>query len=195
MKRYYKAFFLFLSFNFFLFSSAYAQQKYERESRIESNQVPKEALEFVQSLSFISKIKWYKETGLNTTTIEAKTKYKGKKYSIEFDKNGLLEDIEIIIKKKTIPSNSCQQMSSKLEQDLGKYRVEKIQIQYSGNIESVRKKILSGSDSENLITQYELIVSAKKNRKYQKFEYLFSNTGEFLKRSDIVLINTDNLEY
>ena len=190
-----KAIFASFVLSFVLTIPLFSQQKYERETRIEEREVPEKALEFIQSLSLFSKVKWYKETGLNSSSFEAKAKHKGKKYSIEFGTTGMLEDIEILTKQREIPTPTLKKIQQQLQKSLLKYRIEKIQIQYSGDPVSLKKKIISNENSQGLTTRYELIVSAKKNGKYQQFEYLFSNDGNFLQQSNIVLKNTDNLEY
>jgi hypothetical protein len=180
----------------FCFHSAWTQQKFEREVRIDPSVVPATAIEFVKQLQFSSKIKWFKETGLNRNSFEAKTKSKGNKYSIEFDVQGRLEDVEIIIQKKKLPSEVRQKITEQLQKDLSKFKWGKIQIQYSGDAQAVRKKVMSETSSEEgLIIRYEIIVSAKINKKYQQFEYLFSHEGSFLEKKNILLQNTDNLEY
>jgi len=171
------------------------QQKYEREVRIEQDSVPSKAIDYVAQLQFSSKIKWFKENGLKRTSFEAKTKSKGKKYSIEFNSDGILEDVEIIISKKKLPAEVYKNITQYLRKDLSKFKWGKIQIQYSGDPKAVQQKVVTGALSEGLIIRYELIVSCRLNKKYQKLEYLFSDTGAFVERKSILLPNTDNLEY
>lgn len=185
---------LLLSILFFS-QSLWSQKKFETESRIDKNSVPESAQTFVKALNFSSKIKWYQEFGLLSYSYEAKTKFKGKKHSIEFDSKGKLEDVEIIISKDEIDPSTLKKIESKFSKDLSKYRIRKIQIQYSGNKKAIREKIVKGTNSKELTTNYEIVVSAKVNKKFRKFEYLFSSSGEFIQRKIIVLINTDNLEY
>lgn len=185
---------LFLSilfFNQFLWS----QKKFETEMRIDKKSVPESAQTFVKELNFSSKIKWYQEFGLLSYSYEAKTKFKGKKYSIEFDSKGKLEDVEIVISKDEINLATLKKIESKFSQDLSKYRIRKIQIQYSGNNKAIREKIVKDTNSKDLTTNYEIVVSAKVKKKFKKFEYLFNSSGEYIQRKIVVLINTDNLEY
>lgn len=189
-----KSFLCFL-FGLLLIQFSFSQDKYEREVRKNQRDIPQKAVDFINTLNFSSKIKWYKEYGLNSTSFEAKTKFKGKKYSIEFDSIGNLEDAEIIISEKQIEEVVLSKIKSKLKTDKKKFKLGKIQIQYSGSKESVKQKIIKNQNNENLIIRYEIIVTAKVNKKFQKFEYLFSHLGEFIQRKTIVLANTDNLEY
>ena len=189
--KYYAPFIVFL----LTLNSLCAQVKYEHEAKVTFEEVPNTALQFVRELQLDSKIRWYRETGLNSTSIEAKTKFKGRRYSIEFNTKGELEDIEITISKKKLPQKVYNEIESYLREDLEKFKWEKVQIQYSGTPEAVVQQINSGNSSQGLIVQYELVISAKLKKKYQKFEYLFSDAGKFIIRKNIVLKNTDNLEY
>lgn len=76
-------------------TTVFAQQKYENEIRISRDSVPTKALAFIDTAPFDKKIRWYKEYFIDGTSIEAKTRYQGKRYSIEFDPSGELEDVEI----------------------------------------------------------------------------------------------------
>lgn len=184
-----------LLFGLLLIQFSFSQEKYEREIRKSENDIPKKAIDFINTLNFNSKIKWYKEFGLNSTSFEAKTKLNGRKYSIEFDSIGNLEDAEIIIKEAQIQDLIFRKIKSRLKTDKNKFKIGKIQIQYSGNNKSVKQKILNNENNAKLITRYEIIVTAKVNKKFQKFEYLFSDSGEFIQSKIIILKNTDNLEY
>lgn len=184
-----------LLFGLLLIQFSFSQEKYEREIRKSENDIPKKAVDFINTLNFNSKIKWYKEFGLNSASFEAKTKLNGRKYSIEFDSIGNLEDAEIIIKEAQIQDLIFRKIKSRLKTDKNKFKIGKIQIQYSGNNKSVKQKILNNENNAKLITRYEIIVTAKVNKKFQKFEYLFSDSGEFIQSKIIILKNTDNLEY
>ncbi len=45
-------------------TKSFAQDKYEKESRIKKAQVPVTALNFIEAADFSQKIKWYKEESL-----------------------------------------------------------------------------------------------------------------------------------
>lgn len=172
-----------------------AQNKVEREIRIDEKEVPSKAVTFVSQLNFTSKIKWYQEFGLKTTSFEAKTKFQGKVYSIEFNKEGTLEDIEIELQKKQLPVKTYQNIKENLKSEFGRFRIRKIQVQYSGEEQVVIRKISNQLDEKSLITRYEIVVSAKVDNKFKLFEFLFTNTGDFIQRKTILPVNTDNLEY
>ncbi len=174
-----------------------AQIKYEKEYRLNQDDVPKIAIEFVDKLGFKKKIKWYKEEGLNNTSIEAKTKHLSKKYSVEFNPKGEIEDIEVKIKFKEIPAKVQQNISKYLNNNYQKNKICKTQIQLSGGPNSLIDAVLRQNFKNNaeVVTRYELVVKAKGYDKYQKFEFLFDDNGEMLSKAEILLKNTDNLEY
>lgn len=176
-------------------SITFGQKKYEKEYRIKKKTVPTEALEFVKALGFEKRIKWYKEEGLNKNSIEAKTKQHKKRYSIEFDTSGEIEDIEIKIKWRDVPTETQEMISKKFRTEHQKFKIQKIQIQYSGSKESLIKTITQNQPVEGIAIHYELVVKTKTNKDRQDFEYLFSEKGELKKKSVIVSKNSDHLEY
>jgi hypothetical protein len=186
---------LILMFLFTLSLSGFAQFKYEKESRVNKRDVPAFARNFVDSLNFSSKVKWYKEIGFSTVSFEAKTRHKGKRYSVEFSEAGSFEDIEIEIKPNEIPSEVYNEISNYLTHKHINYSIEKIQIQYSGDANGILdyfNNIGSGSD---LVTNYEIVVTGKMDGTFKMIEYLFSKDGSLLQMTPITSDRTDNIEY
>jgi hypothetical protein len=172
-----------------------AQVKFEREYRIDKNDVPVPANQFIDAIDFKKKVKWYKEEGLQTHTYEAKTKFSGRKYSIEFDSIGHLEDIEYEIKWKEISEESKAKINSYLKENYQKSKICKVQIQLSGDPDRLLKLITTQANDQNITVNYEIVIKGKRDRSFDLFEYLFAYNGELIKRSKIILKNTDNLEY
>jgi len=172
-----------------------AQLKYERETRIKRGDVPKDALNFIDSLNFGSRIKWYKEIGLETIAYEAKTKSAGKRYSIKFLQDGSLVDVEIEVKPNELPDETYSAITKYLANKHNKYSIEKIQIQYTGE-PSIILEFLQGKRSDSdLKKNYEIVISSKVDRTYTMLEYLFSSKGEFIHELQIVLNRTENIVY
>lgn len=171
-----------------------AQVKYEKETRLRAQDVPKQAINFVQALGFDKKIKWYHEEGINRTSIEAKTTYKTKKYSVEFTPIGDIEDIEIEVEWKSLPPATQAKIWRYLVSEYEKIKIHKVQRQYTGSPET-----LSGIHSQKIksrpTVRYEIIVKTKTNCNYEVMEYLFAENGEMEKASTIVHKNTDYLKY
>jgi len=173
----------------------FAQLKYERETRIKRGDVPKDALNFIDSLNFGSRIKWYKEIGLETIAYEAKTKSAGKRYSIKFLQDGSLVDVEIEVKPNELPDETYSAITKYLANKHNKYSIEKIQIQYTGE-PSIILEFLQGKRSDSdLKKNYEIVISSKVDRTYTMLEYLFSSKGEFIHELQIVLNRTENIVY
>jgi signal recognition particle GTPase len=172
-------------FVFLLFSGIFigsSQAKYEREFRIKKSQFPENALlQIRESLKEAKRIKFYKEIDSAKTSFEAKFKKDKLWYSIEFDKEGILEDIEILIKEIDIPSDTFKEISNYLKTKYSKYRIKKIQQQYpyvqGEHIEETLKNAF-----QNLLLptiNYELIVAGKKDKNYYDYEILFDANGKY----------------
>ena len=182
-------------FVFAIVGSVLGQTKYEKEVRINTDSVPTNALEFVDALNFDKKVRWYQEFGLETTTIEAKTKFNGKRYSIEFSKDGELEDVEVGIKWSHAPGEVRAKIDDYLTSKYERYTVDKLQVQYTGDHESIADFVRGQKGSEDLTVNYEMVFHTRVDKHYKKFEYLFSAEGEYLKSSEIIQQNSDNIEY
>jgi len=127
-------------------------------------------------------------------TIEAKTKTKKGLYSIEFDKNGALEDLEIGIHFESIPTPVKLKIIDHLTSNFKRHRVKKTQLQYSGNLEDIRDYLIL-SKEKSITKKYEIVIKAKNESGVHLYEFLFSNTGDFERKSKVVFRNSDNLEY
>ncbi len=182
-------------FIFAIFGSVIGQTKYEKEVRISAESVPDDAREFIDGLNFNKKIRWYKEFGLETTTIEAKTKFNGKRYSIEFSKEGELEDVEVGIKWNNVRGEVRAKIDEFLTSKYNRYTVDKLQVQYTGDEETIADFVRGVKGPKDLIVNYEMVFHTKVDKHYKKFEYLFSAEGEYVKSSEIIQQNSDNIEY
>lgn len=173
----------------------YAQLKYEKEERIKANQVPQTALEFLEPVSLDGKVKWYKEYALEGTSVEAKTKQHQRWYSIEFSDQGVLEDIEIKVKFESLPKNIQQSITDYFSSTFSKYRIQKTQIQYTGEPSLMQNLVQTSSPDSKLNVAYELVLKGRKEGKIHRWECLFDDSGALVQQSQIVTRNTDNLEF
>lgn len=176
-------------------NSLLAQQKFEKESRLKQNEVPSNALNFIDSLKLKNKVKWYLEEGLERKSIEAKFKRNRKKHSVEFDILGNIEDVEIEIKWDELTTPLKNSISTRLQKDCIKHRIDKIQIQYTGNQMLLFLKLLSGKPTEDLTVKYEIIVKCRSEKSTELFEYLFTDKGHFVLASQIIFKPSYHLEY
>lgn len=180
---------LFLLFQFTVFS-----QKIEKESRVSEGSVPPKALQFVNELNLSKSIKWYKENTSGKDSYESKFKFNNSFYSVEFDTLGNVEDIEVIVKKR----NLSEQERSKLEEgvlvEFEKFKWIKIQRQYIGN--ESRLKDLFHKKENSLDYNFEVEIEAKSSDgQWKMYELLIKSDGEILKKREVQLRPTDNLNY
>lgn len=171
------------------------QVKYEKESRIKAEAIPVQAREWVRKLLPAARIKWFREESIEGQSIEAKSKWNNEKYSIEFDTNGILEDVEVEVTLQSLPLHVKDGIMGRLGADFFKHRVVKVQKQLSGSSSEVLDYFLKRQEGASLRHQYELVAEGKSGQAYRAYEYTFSREGDFISRSLIVYRNTDNLEY
>lgn len=176
-------------------NNLFAQEKFEKESRIKQKDVPSNALLFMDSLNFRAKIKWYKEEGLSKKSIEAKFKHNKTKYSIEFDTLGNIEDIEIEVNWQDIESDITDSVAMQFKLDCSKYKIIKVQKQFTGSENELFSPLINGIHSEQLKIKYEIIVRCNQEKKVDLFEYLFNEKGNLISKSKIVFKNSSHLEY
>lgn len=180
----------------FTFSStSFCQEKMESESRISCNEVPSNAIAFVDSLEQKNKVRWYLEEGIDNTTIEAKFKKNKEKYSVEFDTTGTLQDVEVEINWASLPKLVKDSIQLKLTKVYKKHKINKVQVQYSGNNTSLIKKLNSSIEHKDIVVKYEIIVRGRTEEGLALYEYLFNDKGEFVSFSKIIFKNSSNLEY
>ncbi|MBR9859827.1 hypothetical protein GYB22_03580 [bacterium] len=168
--------------------------KFEKEIRVDRAEVPDSALMFIDSCDFKKKVKWYKEIGLDTLSYEAKVKHSKKRYSIEFSADGSLEDVEIDMKSKHLPSKTMRNIDSTLCSKFEDYSIVKTQVQFVGETQQVLNFIKSNVDTA-VDKNYELVIAVKEDHAYVKYEYLFDAEGSIIHWAKIVIKNEDYIEY
>ena len=179
----------------FISVSGYSQIKFEKEEHIKQSNAPEKAVGFVDSMNLSGRIKWYKEIGYNKISYEAKTKHKDKRLSIEFSSNGTFEDVEVEIKTADIEPASFDKISDYLLKAHSKFKINKVQIQYSGDTNHILDFFLREESAKDLIINYEIVMTTKSDGSFAMFEYLFDKNGGFIQKSRIESHMTDNLEF
>lgn len=194
-KQMIKLFYLILLIGLPFSNNLFAQEKFEKESRMNQRDVPSKALLFIDSLNYKAKIKWFKEEGLTTKSIEAKFKNNKTKYSIEFDTLGNIEDIEVEVNERDIKSYITDSVSAQLKLDCSNYKIVKIQKQFTGSENELFSLLKMGVNREQIKIKYEIIVRCNQQKKVNLFEYLFNEKGKLITKSKIVFKNSSHLEY
>lgn len=191
--KFYKMRLLFLGC--FLWSTfLFSQEKIEREYRIKSSQVPQKAIDFINQISFDSKLRWYAEENQNGKAIELKSCKNKRKYSIKFSVGGKLIDVEKRLKLKDLPKNHLKNIQKTLEKEFEKFSLEKIQIQWKATnkkvITHINNKITDFTDAV-----YEIIIKGKKKNTYRRYEVLIKKGGKIITILPLSRNNNDNLEF
>lgn len=173
----------------------FAQDKFEKESRIKQKEVPKKALAFITKLNINTKVKWYLETSLTKKSIEAKYKYNNLNYSVEFDTLGNIEDVEVELNWEDLSQAIARIVNKRLSEECIKHKVVKVQQQFLGTQQELIDVIANPSSKSAVETNYELIVKCKTDKDINLFEYLFNNKGNIVSKSKIVFKNSSHLEF
>ena len=157
--------------------------KFEKEERIKKEEFPVDALPYIQQLAEGRRIKYYREFDGERTSYEAKFKIKLRKYSIEYDRDGNLEDIEIEVSKRQLPKMEWVKIQSRLDEYAKRWKVEKIQWQYVNSNDDLDELALqiARKNYENI----EMIVAFKDKRNIYRKELLLTRTGEVLQERDV----------
>lgn len=174
---------------------AICQEKIEREYRIKQEEVPQPAIDFIiKTYSDSLKVKWYKEESDKGKSYEAKLKWNDNKHSVEFGLDGLVQDIEIEAGVESIPEEILKKVESELEANFTKYKIRKIQVQYSGSASQLTNAIKT-IDYREVLQKFEIVFEAKEENELSLWEGLFDIKGNILSKRRIIEKPTDNLDF
>ncbi len=198
MKYNFKRAFLIVLLSIFYSLQTHSQTKNEVEKRIDKSEFPELALKYLQNLpDNYKRLKFFIETDATKVSYEAKLKYKKRYYSIEFDKNGILEDIEITIKKRHLPKPLLEKINASLKEIYDKYRFLKIQKQYKNTSENNSISVLNNAfQNDNVNTIYfEIIAEVTLNKKRDLKEFTFDKNGKLISTKVVVPESYEHVLY
>lgn len=192
MKKFSLIFYI-LTINF-----CFSQVKNEREERIERSNFPKIAQHYFDKFIGESKyLKFYKETDGKKISYEAKLKINGRHYSVEFDTEGKLEDVEIIIKERHIAKEARQKINYYLSKQYKKSRLLKIQKQYINDCKLTDKAFIAQiieNPGPNYI-HYEIIAEVITKDERLLKELTFTDKGRFIGERVVTFSSYDHALY
>ncbi len=176
----------------------FSQKKYEKESRISKDDFPKVALQLLNKhTSKAKKVRYYKETDSAKISYEAKFKLNGKKYSVEFNKDGVLEDIEVNIHLNELTDTVKTRILTFCKNKYQKHTIKKVQRQFfcedTANANLVFKAALENADV-NFI-KYELVVWRSYEKEAGMVELTFDKKGKFLSERPFAQASYDHILY
>jgi hypothetical protein len=175
-------------------TTALGQEKFEREFNIQAAEAPAPARVFIDNCDFDRKIKWYKEESQEGISFEAKTKFSGNWFSIEFDTLGVVEDVEKKVSKRELDLPEIEKINIALSDKFSKFKITKIQKQWKASAKDLQSLIFTGSAQGAFDLAYEVVVRGKSEKHWHTYEVLINPCGEVLKILKIVRRNTDNIE-
>ena len=178
--------------------NSFGQFKYEREYRIKKNQFPSESHELLEEqVANARRMRYYRETDSSKVSYKAKFKVDRLRYSMGFNQEGALEDVEILIKEVDIPNDSFKNMTDYCDDNFEKFRIRRIHQQYPVQAyESVEETMKNAF--QNLLLpgiRYELMIAGKMEKGFEDFEILFDADGNFIKMRKSLPVNHDHILY
>jgi len=174
----------------------WCQTKVEIEKRVKTDEVPTKALEDLnEHLRNPPKVKWFYQEDGDKKVYEAKFKRDDNKYSVEFNTQGEIYNIEVIIKIKDIDNKVLTKIKSELKQSFEDYKIRKIQREYLGDDDDLFEIISEQEIDDDLAIRYEIEVNAKIDNKRQLYEMLHDTKGKLISQRKVKLKSTDILDY
>lgn len=172
----------------------FSQQKFEREYRVKPDKVPAKAKEFIKKCNFSKKVKWYAEESQDGKTLEAKSIKNKHLFSIEFDLNGNVLDVEKRIHISKIDPKIRTKIETSLSKRFIKFTIKKVQIHWQTDRDFLIE-LINGKGEKNINEFYEIILKGKDKNGVAKYEILLDKEGLILKELKFAEPNTDNLQF
>lgn len=173
------------------------QRAPESEFRILKNQFPTQGLRLITEHGQpLKQLKFYKEIDSATAFYEAKFKKDRLWYGVQFNENGELQLIQIVIKPIDIPNETYTLIHSYLNNTFSKLKIKRIQQQYYSKNQSIALTFRNAF--QNLIlpyVHYEFIITGKKNKHRDQYELLFDAEGNLISIRTVLPQNYDHILY
>ncbi len=167
----------------FISQFVFSQTKNEKEERITESEFPETAIEVIKNLpDDCKRLKFYKETDDEKQSFEVKFKHKSKRYSLEFSKDGVIEDLEVLTKFKTINEEKKSKIEDYFKSRFNKYKLIKVQKQFVYH-EKLDPLTFANDILDNTSTEapnFEIIAEVKTNKKRDIREFTFDESGIFV---------------
>jgi hypothetical protein len=162
--------------------------------------MPQKALELLQPfLDNSGRVRFYHETDGVHHSYECKFRYEGSIYSVEFTKEGRLEDVEVVVNLNELPDKAKDNITEYLEKEYTRFIIRKIQKQFTSDDADIpaAEVIEKGTKNkdENLTIRYELEIDGKQGLTLISHEILFDHEGLFIQQRKIIRRQVDNILY
>jgi len=154
---------------------------------------PAEAID-LDAFEKTEKVKWYLEETSGKLSYEAKFKWDNRAKSVEFNSEGIIEDIETAMEFNELPIHLRQNLLDYFNTNFIKYDIRKIQEQWTGEPDDLEDAV-DEDEIEDIVIFYEIEFYGKSESGKALWEGLFDADGQFIKKRKIILRPIDNLTY
>lgn len=186
---------LILGLSFLLGSTLFAQDKIEREYRVDQHEVHPEAVHWINNnFKDVSKIKWFYEQSSGKSSYEAKLRRNKTQFSVEFDTLGIIEDIEQKYDWKDVDKSAQKTIEQYFKSTYKRYQIIKIQKQFVGTSDHLSALILK-NDKSGVEVNYEIEFHGKTEQENELWEGLFNSEGKLMQLKRIQQNPKTNLEF
>lgn len=195
---------VFIQLLILLFCSAFTfSQKREREERISEDHVPAGAIEWSRQIQLKTKRqRWYHQRDGDEESYEYKFIHQRRRYSIEFELNGKVMDIEIFQKKNDLHQDRLKKIKSTLYEQFDKIKIIKVQRQYTADDEEELLKLLNDKRlievreiPSSVAMKFEIEFEGKNADGWKMYEGLLTNEAVLQSLRPIELRSAENLNY
>jgi hypothetical protein len=178
------------------FTVIFAQTKVEYEKKVEESSVPEIAREeLYKCFTEETRVKWFSQKDDKKEVFEAKFSLNGKYHSVEFDLDGEIENVEILLTDKEIDDKILEMISKELSKKYSDYTILKIQKAYYGDDDELFDVIGEELIDDDIEVEFEIEVNIKQNKQRQLFEITMDDDFEIIRKRKIKLQSTDILDY
>ncbi|WKN46097.1 hypothetical protein [Tunicatimonas pelagia] len=177
---------------FFVPSRAQEYVKQEQEKRIKLQEIPKVAQDYLDSiwLKESRRKRFYRETDGKNLSYETKLVRNRRRFNIEFNDDGKLQDIEELTRFEEIPDSVRLRTDSVLTNGYSRHTIQRIQRQFLPN-QTDDYQELTSENTQN----YELEVSLNEGSEVHSYEMLFNSQSVLQQKRLIIRRLLDNFLY
>lgn len=172
------------------------EKKLEKEERIKPSEAPDGVKEMVSPYTEDARrVRYYSEFDGTSTSYEVKFILHKNKFSVEFSKDGQLEDVEVIRCFTDMPTTTQNNIVDYLYPN-DNFKIKKSQKQFRP-LDLNERELLDAAIKNKDIAgiRYELIVQVKKDGDWTTYEMLFDEEGRFISQREVVARSEDHLLY
>ncbi|MFK5973907.1 MAG: hypothetical protein QM485_11610 [Flavobacteriaceae bacterium] len=181
----------------FLGCITFAQDRQEREHRIQKSQFPDLASDFMTLGHKMKKVRYYKEVDSSKTTYAVKFKLDRLYYHIQYNTSGNLINSGFRIKEIDIPQETYTKIKTYISDAFKRFKIRRIWQEYPIDNNKIKNEALKNTFQNLLLAsnEYRLLVRAKKQDKAEDYELWFDSEGDLKRIRTALPTNLDRVLY